>query len=288
MSFQDIGKLTENRANTLAFSEEDINKILLQFSNESSFLEVDSNIDLKRKFEYLLKRQTNSRLHATTLAEYLKVRRIPRGLRILLKPTLCKDSEDFISKWRMILNKCSLDLIALTIQELQRTLVDIEKEIDTTKVSLESSMNGEEWSNTVKELELSLNKHREEIEQVKIRKFRRDTQDYKLNIVYTWYENLDPSNRRRFQTRQFGASGSSSDPGSLSDEDQGIRVGDHQQPSSSGLSVTTPAHTIGTPFGHSSATSSSSFLSRGPRGGRPGGGGKGRGSYPVTRSQRNL
>lgn len=286
MSFQELGNLTENRATTLAFSEEEINSILRQFADKNSFLEVDTNVDLKRRLEYLLKRQTNFRLHATTLAEYLKVKRIPRGLRILLKPTLCRDNEEFVSRWRMILNKCSLDLIALTIQELQKDLIEIEKEVDTTKVSLEKSSNREEWQNIIRELDLTITKHREEIERIKIRKFRRDTQDYKFNCVYTWYEGLDQGNKKRFFNRQLGASASSSEPGSQSEDEQEGR-GDSTQPSTSGISGETLNRALTVGIGPTGTPSSSSFLVRGPRGGKPGGGGRVRGTYPLTRSQKN-
>lgn len=283
MSFQELGKLTENRATTLAFSEEEINSILRQFADKDSFLKVDTNLDLKRRLEFLLKRQTNFRLHATTLAEYLKVKRIPRGLRILLKPTLCKDNEDFLARWRMILNKCSLDLIALTIQELQKDLIDIEKEVDTTKVTLERAINGEDWHNIAKELELSINHHREEIERVKIRKFRRDTQDYKSNCVYTWYEGLEQGSRRHFYNRQVGASASSSEPGSQSEEEQEGR-GVLTQPTTSGITGEALHRALVTSTGQ---TAPLPFLARGPRGGKPGGGGRAKGTYPLTRSQKN-
>ncbi|CAH2315507.1 Hypothetical predicted protein, partial [Pelobates cultripes] len=58
-----------------------------------------------------------------TLVEYLRVKRIPRGMRLGIKPSFCQHKPKFEENWHKILNKCSLDLIALTIEAVSEKLL---------------------------------------------------------------------------------------------------------------------------------------------------------------------
>lgn len=135
------------------------------------------------------------------MIKYHKVQRIPRGLRIPLKPSLCKNVQRFKDRWYGILNKCSLDLILLIIEELSNILDELTKEIQEIKNEIERSVTAEEWSNILDDLNKQLNQHTQEINERKIRKFRRDTLDYKLGEVYTW---ADIYQRRR-QNKPYSA-----------------------------------------------------------------------------------
>ncbi|CAJ0935589.1 unnamed protein product [Ranitomeya imitator] len=53
-----------------------------------------------------LGKKTSLELHYVTLAEYHKVKHIPRGLRGSLRPTLFQDKRDYCLKFEGILNKC--------------------------------------------------------------------------------------------------------------------------------------------------------------------------------------
>ncbi|XP_069468235.1 vomeronasal type-2 receptor 116-like [Ambystoma mexicanum] len=66
------------------------------------------------------------------------------GLRIQLCPTLCKESKSFVKKWEAILNKGSLDLILLTIQELANNLADLNNEIQEIEKDLVATLNRKE------------------------------------------------------------------------------------------------------------------------------------------------
>lgn len=164
MSFLDIGFSTENRAETLTYSDEDAERILESLKDQGTFLTDSRNKTSTRHLEYLLKKEVNCRLHAVTLAEYYKVRRIPRGLRILLKPMLCKDNEGFLVKWRLILNKCSLDLLLLTINELQKNLDIIQVEITETKAKLKPLSTAEDWKKVLDDLNKMIDHHTTELQ----------------------------------------------------------------------------------------------------------------------------
>lgn len=129
MSFSEIGGLTDKRATTLTYTDEEADLILANIRGNVKLLNTRKPENTLRQIEYLLKKEINLNLHAVTLGEYYRVTRIPRGLRILLRPTLCSESKEFVVKWQNILNKCSLDLILLTIVELQKNLDTVAKEI---------------------------------------------------------------------------------------------------------------------------------------------------------------
>lgn len=111
---------------------------------------------------------------------YHKAQRIPRGLRVALKPSLCKNSKRFTERWYAILNKCSLDLILLIIEELSNILTELSKEIQETKQAMTQSMSTDELNKTLEDINNQLKQHQQEINDRKIRKYRRDTYDYKM------------------------------------------------------------------------------------------------------------
>lgn len=57
-------------------------------------------------------------LHAVTLTDYLRVKRIPQCLRINKDHSIGKNNDTFCDCWSEILNKCSFDLTALNSQHI--------------------------------------------------------------------------------------------------------------------------------------------------------------------------
>ncbi|XP_078515043.1 uncharacterized protein LOC144773821 [Lissotriton helveticus] len=88
-----------------------------------------------------------------------------------------KTNQDEQDKWYAILNKCSLDLILLIIEELSNILIEIEKEIVETTDELTKNMSSEDWDTLIADINQQLDKHSNDINERKIRKFRRDTLD---------------------------------------------------------------------------------------------------------------
>ncbi|XP_041439725.1 uncharacterized protein LOC121400528 [Xenopus laevis] len=212
MSFADIAASTDRRADTFSFTETERRKIL----NATQSLPTSvskSGIDTARKIEQLKKREVAWAMHMSSLAEYAKAQRIPRGLRIMLQPALFKDNQEFLAKWRAILNRCSLDLITLTVQQLQSGSRELKQQLHVLEDEYKALPDTD--TALIRDLEVKLERMQAELLQMKLRKFARDTRDYNRGEVYTWKDT-------RRQTRKHrSASAVSSDMGSAHSSESG-------------------------------------------------------------------
>lgn len=138
MSFADINSITQQQAEVLAFSQTEVDNLISQCSRTDSPFLSDYSV-LKKQFEATSRKKIQYQLHSDTLIEYLKAKRIPRGLRLSIRPTFCQNDPNFLIDWERILNKCSLDLITLTIKGIQTELTKLEQSLVTQKNKLESS-----------------------------------------------------------------------------------------------------------------------------------------------------
>lgn len=157
--------------------------------------------DAKKLF-YSLKKASEKdlklQLHMTTLSDYWREKMIPRGLRIRKFPSFGADDGEFKNKWEAILNKCSLDLMLLLIEEAKKQQAHIQDEMARLKeeLSVEYKEHQLPFETEIKE---ELVKLQREIKQEKLAKFKRDQADYKENKVYRW-------NTQRNKTNQEGKS----------------------------------------------------------------------------------
>lgn len=83
---------------------------------------------------------------------------IPRGLRLNTFPTFGHDNDEFKNKWEAILNKCSLDLILLLIEEARKQKTTIQSQIDETKAILTQSETEETRSTMEKKVQDDVDK----------------------------------------------------------------------------------------------------------------------------------
>lgn len=176
-----------DQSKTFEFSDEDIARILM----EDSLFNDNSAKDYARPstkcLEKLLERETKLYLHGVTLSDYLRVKRIPRGLRIVKSPIIGKDNVSFCDKWCEILNKCAFDLMALTVQEISAQLVNIRKETDEVKIQLSVEYpDKEQLDSALLECNQRIAELKKEIIASKKSKFNRDATDYANNRVYQW------------------------------------------------------------------------------------------------------
>lgn len=274
MSFAELSSLTDRHAITRTFTDLEAERVISSLRGQGDFLQAQQPAPSIKQLEYLMKREVNLRLHAVTLAEYFNVKRIPRGLRILLKPSLCRENEGFLDKWREILNKCSLDLLILTIQELQKSLATVGGDIEEAKTKFQDSVSNDVWMKEYADLTKVIENHKAEVQRTKLRKFKRDTYDYLNDCVYTWADRLDEVQRRRTFRTQVGEQASSSS--SLDSDYRGT-------PGPEGGPTTSTGE-----FAQLSRGPTTPFLDRGVRRGGRAGGARNlpRENYPYTRSQR--
>ncbi|XP_041419680.1 uncharacterized protein LOC121393902 [Xenopus laevis] len=171
---------------TFAYSEIEANRIIQQNKGNSSFLQVSTDTTLLREIEREKRKWIGLDLHAITLTEYYKVGRIPRGLRVNLRPTIFKENKDFSQKYERIINKCSFDIILLNIEFLQHEILESSKHIEAMSDKLRECSPIETYRAQLRQMEENLDKHRREIEERKRSKFRRDESDYSSGQVYSW------------------------------------------------------------------------------------------------------
>ncbi|CAH2321236.1 Hypothetical predicted protein [Pelobates cultripes] len=203
---------------TFAYTEGDINRITSALRGAREFLTNESERGIAHKLERDLKRKISWELHINTLGEYLRQKRIPRGLRVRLHPTLCRDNVEHRTIWYKILNKCSVDLMVLTIESLQKELTKLIKEIAATEQELAAVTASTDLETLKKQIEDKLKEYQRETEEFKKKKFHRDELDYQRDQVYTWYSTADNRSYRpnrdtttqRWRSDTEGATSSSS------------------------------------------------------------------------------
>ncbi|XP_069600009.1 uncharacterized protein [Ranitomeya imitator] len=180
---------------TFSFNATEAAEILSKVTAPSDFLQIPAKELKNRDLERESRRAVNLELHIITIAEYLRVQRIPRGLRVPLQPTFFREDKDYCTKFEHILNKCSADLMTLTLSYLQKNLETVNAQINAIESQLTSTLPQEEFQELkTKNLEL-LRSHRLELEKRKRSKFLRDTEDYLQNRVYQWRDTQHSTRR---------------------------------------------------------------------------------------------
>lgn len=201
--YADINKLTENFAQTRTYSDADIENILFpRMTLNENFLATTTKADFQHKLKHASLKRSRYALHGTTLSEYVRIKRIPRGLRIQKRPTLGRHDPEFCQQWCEILNKASLDLTVLVIQHTQKQLASIDAEINEHTTKLESMMSSEDLTQLKEEMKAAIDRYEQDLTKTKLSKFRRDTLDYKNDNVYPWLKWIGDTRRR---TRTGGA-----------------------------------------------------------------------------------
>ncbi|CAJ0917147.1 unnamed protein product [Ranitomeya imitator] len=161
-------------------------KINSKVTASGEFLHTSTQELKNRDLERETKRVINLELHTITIAEYLRVQLIPMGLQVPLQPTFFKDDKEYCSKFEHILNKCSFDLMTLTLAHLQKNLDTVNTQISTIENQLASTLMQEEFQAFKAKNPETLQVHWQELEKKKRSKFLRDTEDYLQNRVYQW------------------------------------------------------------------------------------------------------
>ncbi|OCT74270.1 hypothetical protein XELAEV_18033230mg, partial [Xenopus laevis] len=172
----------------MSFAYTDMDKIRITeaVSGHSDFLNVKDCKHQFRELERLKHKTISYDLHLRTLSEYVKVQRIPRGLRVCLCPTLFSQEQEFREKWESIINKCSNDLMLLTMERLQKELPELACAADGEMDAIRTSFPADAVTEGTEKLADHLDKFRAEVEVRKRIKFQRDTMDYTTGRVYRW------------------------------------------------------------------------------------------------------
>lgn len=219
MSFEEIAGSSSCKADTYGFSESERDLILSQtetLSYKVAFKQGQKD-DLFAKLENLRRREVTLSLHSSTLAEYVKCKRIPRGLRSNLAPNLLNEDQEFMQKWYGISNQYSFDLMLLTIQHIQNSISTVKTEITQVESQLRENYPQAQVESTLQSINESIFKLKDAILKVKLKKFERDTKDFENNRVYSW----NKLKRKADQPSTYGQHlASQATGGTSSDSDQ--------------------------------------------------------------------
>lgn len=134
----------------------------------------------------LIKTQTRYTLHASSLNEYLKANMIPRGLRIQKGLAMFKDDEAFNAKWKAILNKCSVDLMLLIMEQSMARVSTNEVEINELKTKLENETDTDVFNNKFHKIKDEVDALEKNMREFKLQKFRRDARYYNNDNIYNF------------------------------------------------------------------------------------------------------
>ncbi|OCT78630.1 hypothetical protein XELAEV_18029718mg [Xenopus laevis] len=146
----------------------------------------DDATDLCKKLEKYMIKETRLWWDISTLENYLKSGRIPRGLRIRKFPTFTDVTRDFVESWNKILSTCSERLMELIVSfhsEKHKMIQSDIKELQSDLLKQEAQI---DVVNSLDEIRHRVNKMETEIKRSKREKFLRDKMDYELNRVYDW------------------------------------------------------------------------------------------------------
>lgn len=220
-AFKDLDLLTDQRADTLAFSESDSESILSLFPRDvqASALLSDSSLLFANRLESLMKKEVRATLHGSTLSQYWLNKRIPRGLRINKEPALGRNDSEFCKKWCAILNKCSLDLMLLVIQYAKDEQNKTKTELDLLRNEMKEKISIEHFQQTEEKCAKTIELFEKRTLEMKMQKYKRDTLDYKNGRVYPWLSSTGTAHQRRGPGREeFAASSMTSTEESENDQ----------------------------------------------------------------------
>ncbi|XP_056427750.1 uncharacterized protein LOC130368307 [Hyla sarda] len=182
--------------NTFSYSVNDADVILGHADGDPTFLHTPSLTDLQRQYTNETKRVTALNLHLTTLKEYYKSQRIPRGLRFQPRENAYSQDIEYRTKFELITNKYSFDLMLLNMEFLYKDLMDTQTRIATIETSLHTTCKEEDITNLMEKQTNFLQKFKTDQETVKRNKWHRDNFDYTTGRVYTWGAS---SSQKRFR-----------------------------------------------------------------------------------------
>lgn len=208
MSYDEVDKLTEVRATTFTFSDAESRRILFPEVPFSSETQAESYPTI---LEQIRKKETRSLLHGTVLSQYWRNSRIPRGLRINKEPTLGRENAEFCKKWCAILNKCSLDLMLLVIENENEKLLNIRKDLNSLTKDMKDTLSPDKFKDIMEDCDRKIERYKGELERQKMSKYRRDALDYRDGRVYTWLSGRTARPRQWRRTAQPDITSASSE-----------------------------------------------------------------------------
>ncbi|XP_063051951.1 uncharacterized protein LOC134446518 [Engraulis encrasicolus] len=133
----------------------------------------------------LMERDLKLHWHIVFLSDHWRDGLIPRGLRIAKFPSFPTDDEEFKTTWESILNKCSRDLMLLLIKQAKSERTAVNERIQTLRASMAPANDAQ--IPYEEKLKTDLEKLETNIKQAKMRKLKRDEDDYKRKTISLFF-----------------------------------------------------------------------------------------------------
>ena len=169
-----------------SYSDEEANRIIVTDSllQTNDAPTATGNFNTERDLRKLLEKEMKLKWTIVSLSDYWRKNLIPRGLRIQKFPSHSLDNDNFRARWEAILNKCSMDLILLLIENAKTQSEGVRTKITDIESSLPMPVEQQlPFLNKIKE---GITKLETDIKAMKLDKFKRDTGDYERGQVYSW------------------------------------------------------------------------------------------------------
>ncbi|XP_069461058.1 uncharacterized protein [Ambystoma mexicanum] len=168
-----------------------------------------------QKLDYLKKRERLFFCHATSLSEYLKLKKVPRGLRVIQTGIeYLQSCPEVTEKLNEVTTKCSFDLMLLMLETAMKERGQIMPQIAKMEEALQAQVPKELYAQMKRDMNVKIAAFEDNLKKCIEKKYRRDLSDYP-NKVYTWKHQAEPG---------WNDDRGSSGPGSSSDsEDQSDR-----------------------------------------------------------------
>ncbi|OCT57868.1 hypothetical protein XELAEV_18002958mg [Xenopus laevis] len=183
--FIDKTHFQSDYAETWHVTEADADRVLWQHSH-TELPHKQSDADVAPDWERMKKKETDLDLHGLFLSDYYRSKRIPRGFRIRNVPTIGRSNPEFCKKWVGVLNRCSLDLMVLVIEEVAGELTRSRKSLVSFETQHGVSAQVVESSDAFKRATAQIEQYKQELIRFKREKLRRVNEDYTGFRVYRW------------------------------------------------------------------------------------------------------
>lgn len=95
-------------------------------------------------------------------------------------------TEEFCERWCAILNKCSMDLMTLLVDQLKKDLKDLDNEYEEKLDNLRTSLPGDKLTDTLNACQDQQHKLTQQLKELKIKKFTQDKKEKQEGRVYFW------------------------------------------------------------------------------------------------------
>ena len=165
-------------------NEEAANIIVSDSLMHSANTNGPSNTNFERELRKLLTKDMKLKWEIVSLSDYWREKRIPRGLRLHHAPSYGFENADFKSKWESILNKCSMDLILLLIEDAKRQREALTVRLTELETSL--PLTAEQQIPFQDKIKEEIYKLETTVKEMKVAKLQRVAYDYEHGHEYRW------------------------------------------------------------------------------------------------------